>query len=121
MGVIIYNAAPYVLRFFVETEQSVEFGRLHVSVTALFFFLLAFTHCTAGVLRGCGKAFIPMITMLLFWCGVRVIYVTSILKVVPNFEMISWAYPLTWSLSSVILLVVLLRLDFTKVFKTKKE
>ncbi len=119
LGVIIHTAAPYVLRFFVETEQSVEFGRMHVRVTALFFFLLAFTHCTAGVLRGCGKAFIPMITMLLFWCGVRVVYVTSILKVIPRFEMISWAYPLTWSLSSVVLLVILLRLDFTKVFKTK--
>jgi len=121
MGVLIHAAAPFVLRFFVDTEQSVEFGTIHVSVTSLFFFLLAFTHCTAGVLRGCGKAFIPMVTMLAFWCGVRVVYVTSILKVVPRFEMISWAYPLTWTLSSIVLLIVLLRLDFTKVFAVKKE
>ncbi len=119
MGLLIYFTAPTVLRFFVDTPESVAFGTTHVKVTALFFFLLAFTHCVAGVLRGCGKAFIPMITMLAFWCGVRVAYVSTILKFVPEFKMISWAYPLTWSLSSVLLAIVLLRLDWTKTF-TKK-
>lgn len=114
LGVIIYFTAPTLLRFFVDTAESVEYGTLHVRVTSLFFFLLAFTHCAAGVLRGCGKAFIPMITMLAFWCGVRVVYVTSILKVIPKFQMISWAYPLTWSLSTIVLLVILLKIDWKK-------
>lgn len=120
MGVIIYFTAPYLLGFFVDTAESVDYGTLHVKVTSLFFFLLAISHCTAGVLRGCGKAFIPMVTMLAFWCGVRVTYVTSILKIIPKFQMISWAYPLTWSLSTVLLLVILLRLDWEKSFTKKK-
>lgn len=115
-GVLIYFTAPSLLRIFVDTEESVAFGTMHVKVTALFFFLLAITHCIAGVLRGCGKALLPMITMLAFWCGVRVVYVTSILKVIPKFQMISWAYPLTWSLSTIVLFVLLLRLDWTKTF-----
>ena len=73
-------------------------------------------HCAAGVLRGCGKAIVPMVTMLAFWCGVRIIYVTQVLKVVPEFQMISWAYPLTWSLSSIVFVVFLLRMDWTKAF-----
>lgn len=116
LGVIIYFTAPTLLRLFVDTAESVEYGTLHVRVTSLFFFLLALTHCAAGVLRGCGKAFIPMITMLAFWCGVRVVYVTSILKVIPKFQMISWAYPLTWSLSTIVLLVILLRIDWKRAF-----
>lgn len=116
-GVLIYINAPTLLRIFVDTTESVAYGMIHVRVTALFFCLLAFTHCCAGVLRGCGKAFIPMITMLAFWCGVRVIYVTSILKVIPEFQMISWAYPLTWSLSSIVLFIILRKLDWTKTFK----
>lgn len=120
LGVIIYFTAPTLLRIFVDTTESVEFGTLHVRVTSLFFFLLALTHCAAGVLRGCGKAFIPMFTMLAFWCGVRVIYVTSILKVIPKFQMISWAYPLTWSLSTIVLLIILLRLDWAKAFVKNK-
>ena len=116
LGVIIYLGAPEFIKLFVETAESVEFGTIHAKVTALFYFLLAFSHCAAGVLRGCGKAFIPMATMLAFWCGVRVLYVTSILEIVPRFQMISWAYPLTWSLSSIVFLVVLFKMDWEKAF-----
>ena len=112
MGVIIYFTAPVFLKIFVDTTESIVYGTTHAKVTALFFFLLALSHCAAGVLRGCGKAFIPMITMLAFWCGVRVIYVTNILKIIPEFQMISWAYPLTWSLSSIVFLFVLFKMDW---------
>lgn len=114
LGILIYFVAPSLLRIFVDTAESVEYGTIHLKVTALFFFLLALAHCSSGVLRGCGKAFIPMITMLTFWCGVRVLYVTAILKILPEFQMISWAYPLTWALSAAVLLIVLLRMDWTK-------
>lgn len=116
LGVIIYFTAPSVLKIFVDTAESISYGTIHAQVTALFFLLLAFSHCAAGALRGCGKAFIPMATMLAFWCGVRVIYVTSILKIVPQFQMISWAYPLTWSLSSIVFFVVLIKMDWTRAF-----
>ena len=116
LGVIIYFAAPSFLKIFVDTAESIEYGTIHATVTALFFFLLALSHCAAGVLRGCGKAFIPMATMLAFWCGVRVVYVTSILKIIPKFQMISWAYPLTWSLSSIVFVIILLRMDWNKLF-----
>ena len=121
LGLIMYFNAPALLRIFVDNQQSIAFGMIHVKVTALFFFLLALTHCAAGVLRGCGKAFIPMVTMLAFWCGIRVLYVTVILKIIPEFQMISWAYPLTWTLSSIVLVTILLRLDFTKIYNKEDE
>ena len=121
LGVIIYYTAPSVLKIFVDTTESIGYGTTHAKVTALFFFLLALSHCAAGVLRGCGKAFIPMATMLAFWCGVRVVYVTSILKIIPEFQMISWAYPLTWSLSSIVFVFILLRMDWAKAFGNEKE
>ena len=119
LGIIFYLAAPTLLRIFVDTPESIEFGIVHIRIIALFFFLLALTHCSAGVLRGCGKAFIPMATMLAFWCGVRVTYVTCALKIVPEFKMIGWAYPLTWCLSAVTLFTIVMRLDWEKAFKRK--
>lgn len=116
MGLFMYYASEPLLKLFVSDMNSVQYGVLHVQTIAFFFFLLAFSHCSAGVLRGCGKAFIPMVTMLAFWCGVRVIYVTSILKFIPKFQMISWAYPLTWSLSTIVFAIVLLRYDWKKGF-----
>lgn len=117
VGVVLYVWAPYILRFFVDSDQAVEYGCIHARTVALFFFLLAFSHCAAGVMRGCGKAFIPMITMLLFWCGVRIVYVTLAVRYFPVFQTVSWAYPLTWSLSSVTFLIALFKLDWTHAFE----
>lgn len=118
VGVVLYLGAPYALRFFVDSQEAIDYGIIHARTVAPFFFLLAFSHCAAGVLRGCGKSFVPMITMLAFWCGVRIVYVTLAVRVFPVFRTISWAYPLTWSLSSVVFLAFLLCSDWAKAFET---
>ena len=108
-GFLMYGGCSYALRLFVDTPEAIYYGTLHGKTVTPFFFLLAFSHCAAGVLRGCGKAFVPMMTMLLFWCGIRILYVTTALHIWPVFQTISWAYPLTWSLSSLVLLIWLVK------------
>lgn len=119
IGIAFYFGIEPLLRFFVDEEQSVAFGKMHSHVTTLFFCLLAFSHCAAGVLRGCGKSIVPMAAMLTFWCGLRIIYVTNALKFMPQFTTISWAYPLTWSCSSIVLLLFLLFSDWTHAFEKR--
>ncbi len=116
-GLLFFAGAPYALRLFVDTPEAVAFGEIQAKTVSLFFFLLAFSHCAAGVLRGCGKSIVPMITMLLFWCGVRVTYVTQAVKLIPEFQTISFAYPLTWSLSSIVFFVFLLKSDWTHYYE----
>lgn len=113
IGVVIFIIAPFALGIFVKEPEAISYGLIHARTTALFFFLLAFSHCAAGVLRGCGKAIVPMITMLLFWCGVRICYVTLALKVFPVYRTIAWAYPITWACSTIVFLVFLLKSDWT--------
>lgn len=121
IGIIVYNFAPQLLKFFVNVDEAVAIGQGHARIISLFFCLLAFSHCAAGVLRGCGKSIVPMITMLAFWCGVRIAYVTATLHFIPKFSVISWAYPLTWSLSSIVFLVFLLKSDWVHTFEKKKQ
>ena len=116
-GLLFFVGAPYALRLFVDTPEAIAFGTTQARTVSLFFFLLAFSHCAAGVLRGCGKSVVPMVTMLLFWCGVRVTYVTQAVKLIPEFRTISFAYPLTWSLSSIVFLVFLLKSDWTHYYE----
>ena len=78
----------------------------------LFYFLLAFSHCVAGVLRGAGKTTVPMFTMLVCWCVFRVSYITVTLKFIDELTVISWAYPITWTLSSIFFLFYLLKVDW---------
>lgn len=114
IGVAFYLWSPVALRMFVDSPEAVEYGTVHARIVCLFFFLLSFSHCAAGVLRGCGKSIVPMITMLTFWCGVRIVYVTAALNMHHVYKLVAWAYPLTWSLSSVVLLAFLLKSDWTR-------
>ncbi|MCI9367122.1 MAG: MATE family efflux transporter [Oscillospiraceae bacterium] len=117
VGLLLLLLIRPALGLFVDQSQAISFGMIHARTVAPFFCLLAFTHCAAGVLRGCGRSFVPMVTMLAFWCCVRVTYVTLAVRVFPVFQTISWAYPLTWTLSSIVLLVFLLRSDWTRTFE----
>lgn len=105
------------LRFFVDEEQSIAFGMIDIRTISWFFCLLAFSHCAAGVMRGCGKSVVPMATMLLFWCAVRITYVTLATQAFPVYNTICWAYPLTWTCSSVVFLWFLLKTDWTHNFE----
>lgn len=112
VGVAMYIWVPQLMRLFVDTPESIAYGIIHGRVVTPFFALLAFAHCAAGILRGCGKSAVPMVVMLSFWCVTRMIYVTVILRFIHEFRMISWAYPLTWGLSCIVFFIYLLRLNW---------
>ena len=88
----------------------------------LFFFLLAFSHCIAGVMRGAGKATVPMFTMLGCWCVFRVTYISIAVRLVNRLTTVSWAYPITWTLSSIVFLIYFFKADWIHTFdKQRKE
>lgn len=117
IGLALFLLAPLALRIFVKEPESIAYGLIFVRTITRCYFLVAFSHCAAGVLRGCGKSVVPMITMLVFWCGVRICYVTIALKFFPVFQTIAWAYPFTWTCSSAVFLIFLLRSDWTHAFE----
>ena len=91
---------------------------------SLFFFLLAFSHCIAGILRGAGKPTAPMIVMLCSWCLLRVTYITVMVRLMPGTpEVIFSAYPLTWGVSSLVFLIYYFASDWIHAFDRaeKKE
>ena len=112
VGIISYVFAPQLIGFFAKTQAAVDFGAKHMQTISLFYCLLAFSHCIAGIMRGAGKATVPMFTMLTCWCVIRVTYITLALKVAYDLTTISWAYPLTWGCSSVIFLFYFLEADW---------
>ena len=112
VGVLSYVFAPELIGFFAKSEAAITFGTRHMQTICLFYGLLAFSHCIAGIMRGAGKATVPMFTMLLCWCVIRVSYITVAVRFVPELTTVSWAYPISWSLSSVIFLIYFLKADW---------
>ena len=122
VGLLSYLFAPQLIGFFSDSAKSINFGVQHMRTICLFYFLLAFSHCIAGVMRGAGKATVPMFTMLACWCVIRVSYITVAVRFINQLTTVSWAYPITWSLSSIIFLIYFLKADWIHNFDkdTKK-
>lgn len=112
VGVLLFAFAPQLVSLFNDTPEVVDFGTRQARVESLFFCLLSFSHCISGILRGSGKATVPMAVMIAAWCVVRVSYITAVISVYPHIEVVFSAYPLTWTLSSIILLIYFLKADW---------
>lgn len=121
IGGLSYALAPQLIGMFTDSAESVAFGTQHMRTICLFYCLLAFSHCIAGVMRGAGKPTVPMITMLVIWCVFRVSYITVALKFVNELTTVSWAYPITWTLSSIIFLIYFLKADWIHTFDKKEQ
>lgn len=116
VGLSFWYFAPQLITFFNDAPLVVDFGSQHMRTIAPFFFLLAFSHCIAAIMRGAGKSSVPMFTMLLCWCLIRVTYITLAMKWVNELTTVSWAYPLTWACSSLIFLIYYLKADWIHAF-----
>lgn len=117
VGICIYFLSPLLVSAFNSVPEVVAFGTAQARTVTLFYFLLAFSHCVAGILRGAGKSIVPMFVMMICWCVIRVTYITVIVKIVPAIHVIFWAYPLTWTLSSIVFLIYFLKVDWIHAFE----
>ncbi len=117
VGVIVYFVIPYFTAAFDNTPEVIAVSVKQAHVESLFYFLLAFSHCIAGIMRGAGKSTVPMFTMLVSWCIIRITYITIVVKLIPVIQVIFWAYPLTWSISSIIFLIYFLKADWIHAFE----
>lgn len=100
IGVVIFLFAPQLIAAFDATPEVVKFGTEKARTAALFYCLLAYSHSIAAVLRGAGKAIVPMFTMMVCWCVIRVTFLTVTVPLTHSIQMVYWVYPLTWALSS---------------------
>lgn len=119
VGVVFYFFAPQLMALFDNTPEVIELGTRQAHILSFFYFLLAFSHSVAAICRGAGKATVPMLVMLLVWCGIRVAYISFVAQY-NDLDLIYWAYPITWLISSVIYLFYYLFSDWVHGFERKQ-
>ena len=121
IGVIFILLAPILIGIFDKSPNVVAFGVKQARTEALFYCLLSFSHCMAGIIRGSGKTTVPMLVMLICWCIIRVTYITITTRFIPDISVIFWAYPLTWSLSSIAFAVYFFKADWMHNFERQEQ
>ena len=117
IGVILFVFARPFTAFFISGEEAIDIAVRQSQIESLFFFLLSYSHCLAGIFRGAGKAFVPMFVMLGVWCVFRIAYITVAMLLDHNIIWLFWAYPITWTISSVIYLIYYLKSDWIHGFE----
>ncbi len=116
IGILFYLFAPQLIGLFDSTPEVLAFGVRQARTITLFYGLLAFSHAVAAVCRGAGKAVVPMTIMLSVWCVLRIIYIITVMRIFGEIGYIYWAYPLTWTISSIIYLIYYLKSDWVHGF-----
>ena len=120
IGVILFVFAEPFVKFFISDPESVAIAVQQSHIESLFFFLLSYSHCLAGIFRGAGKATVPMFVMLGVWCVFRIAYITVAMMIDHNITWLFWAYPITWTISSVIYLIYFYKSDWIHGFEHKQ-
>ena len=117
IGIILAIFAPTLVRAFNSDPCVVSIAVQQARIESLFFLLLAFSHAVAGICRGAGRATVPMMVMLMVWCVFRIIFISVAMARWHDIRILFWAYPLTWSISSALFLVYLLKSDWVHGFE----
>ena len=112
IGLGVFLLAPWLISMFNSESEVVAFGVRQCRTEAFFYCFLALSHCMAGILRGAGKATIPMFIMFGSWCVLRVAYLTIVLSFYHEIWIVYSAYPLTWTISSVAFIIYMAKADW---------
>ena len=119
VGLIAFKAP--LMRFFTDNEAAIEVGMRQANVESLFFCFLALSHCIAAVMRGAGKPMVPMFVMLGACCVLRVTYISVLVPIVQEDWVIFSAYPVTWTVSSIIFMLFYFLSDWLHAFDKKEK
>ena len=116
IGALLYVLSPHLIALFNSDPEVIAYGVMQCRVVSLFYCLMALSHCVAGIMRGAGKATVPMVVMLSCWCLFRVAYIAVMVDWFRDIRVVFSAYPVTWSLSTVIFLIYYFKGDWIHTF-----
>jgi len=120
-GILIFFFAPSLLRLFNDDPAVIAYGTSQARIESLLYFLVSYSNCAAGVLRGAGKTNVPMMTMFGCWCLVRVTVVSALVHVFQTITVIFIMYPVTWLLSSTVFMIYYNKADWIHHFERLEE
>lgn len=116
IGVLIFVFAPQLIRLFNGEPEVLRYGCDRTRCAALFYCLLAYSHCVGAILRGAGRATVPMTIMIVCWCVIRVIYLSITVPLFQSITPLYFGHPITWALSSILFFIYYRKADWMHTF-----
>lgn len=110
IGILMLAFNGPVLRLFTSDAEAIKFAYLAMLYFCPFYGLLGFTQVFAGAIRGAGRSLVPMLVLLFSFCIFRIIWILFVLPELSSFEGVLLVYPVSWSISTVLMTVCYLNL-----------
>lgn len=113
-GIFMFFKASFFVGLFTKEAEVIAYGVQYSKIDSVFYFALALTHMGASILRGSGRTKHTMIVFLLDWCLFRILYITVMVRLIPDIRTVISAYPVTWIISAIIFMAIVLKGDWLK-------
>lgn len=109
LGTLSAALAPQLSGLLATSPAAVEFAVQKMVIISSTYFICGINDVLGGALKGMGRPISPMISNLLYLCGLRCVWVYCIFPLFPNLTFLYLVWPISWTLSIVTLIPFLIR------------
>lgn len=109
---IVISFGSTVLRLFTDDPSVISISMRMIAVISPAYISYVCIEILSGACRGCGDALMPMILTCFGVCVLRILWIFTAERISPGLETISFSYPLTWSVTSIMFIIY---------YKTRKQ
>lgn len=96
IGGLVLLFGRYIMALFTSDEQVVYYGLMMVTIVSLTYWIFAISEVLSGVMRGAGYTMFPMIASVAGMCGIRVVWMYTILPLDRTMFTLYMSYPVSW-------------------------
>lgn len=105
ISILLFLLGPKVLSIFSSDKTVIAYGLEMMKILAPAYVFLAISQAYSGIIRGAGITTIPMIVMVTCWCGLRMLWILSVVPMTNDIEFVYLGWPLTWIASALWLFI----------------
>lgn len=105
VSVSFYLGAEPLFRVFTQDSSVVAVGVQMMHVLTPVYLTYISIEVLSGALRGCGDVRVPTLITVFFVCGLRVLWLTTMVPRYHTIATVEFSYPLTWTLASLLFIL----------------
>ncbi|WP_300393154.1 MATE family efflux transporter [Fusobacterium sp.] len=99
-----YIFAEKLLKICITTEEAISYGAIRLGIVSVSYPLCGVMDVGASILRGMGYSILPTIVVLIGACIFRVVWILTVFKEYHSLVILYLSYPISWALTSIILI-----------------
>ncbi len=110
IGAMVALLGSPIIRLLTDQEEVISYFTTRNIIMGLTYFLCGIMEVLSYSVRGLGKSISSMIITLICACLFRIVWVFVVVKLTGMFSMIWWSYTVSWSLTIVMFIPVIIKL-----------